>query len=136
MRVLQVTTHLNIGGIGHYIVSLTKTLRSRGIDCVVASGGGDFEWELRSNGIKHVHLDLKTKAEFSPKVFKAVFSLAGMAKKEGVDIIHAHTRVSQVAAFFASALKSMNSGIAIVTQALPRAHRARAKWWRPSNVQP
>jgi glycosyltransferase involved in cell wall biosynthesis len=102
MKVLHVNTHINVGGIGQYIVSLTSALRSKGVDCSVATSGGDLETELKRYGIKHIYLDLKTKSELSPKVLRAVFSLTDIVKKEGIDLIHAHSRVSQVAAFFAS----------------------------------
>lgn len=102
MRVLHVNTHLNVGGIGQYIVSLAGALKSRAINCLVASSGGDLEPELNNRGIKHIYLNLKTKSELTPKVLKAAFSLADIVKEEGIDLIHAHTRVSQVASFFAS----------------------------------
>jgi len=102
MRVLHVNTHINVGGIGQYILSLTRALKSRGVDCLVASSGGDLEPELNSRGIKHIYLNLRTKSELSLKVLKSAFSLTDIVKAEGVDLIHAHTRVSQVASFFAS----------------------------------
>ena len=43
MRVLQVTTHINIGGIANYILTLSGSLRSKGVDVVVASSGGNLE---------------------------------------------------------------------------------------------
>src|SRR3989338_5903512 len=102
MRVLHVNTHINVGGIGQYILSLTSALKPRGVDCLVASSGGDLEPELNSRGIKHIYLNLRTKSELSLKVLKSAFSLTDIVKAEGVDLIHAHTRVSQVASFFAS----------------------------------
>lgn len=102
MKILHVNTHVNIGGIGQYILSLTKALKDRGSECVVASSGGDLEPELRSAGIAHRYLDIKTKSELSPRIPGAVFTLSDIIKKEKIDLVHAHTRVSQVAAFFAS----------------------------------
>lgn len=102
MKVLHVNTHINVGGIGQYIVTLTKALKDRGIDCVVASSGGDLESELQRQGVAHRYLDISTKSELSPKVLRAVFVLSKIIREEKVDIIHAHTRVSQVVSFFAS----------------------------------
>ena len=102
MKVLHVNTHLNTGGIGRYIVSLCDALRSIGVECVVASSGGDLEEELKARGITHRPLDIMTKFEFGPKVFKAGSSLAQIIKEERIDIIHAHSRVSQMASCLAS----------------------------------
>lgn len=102
MRILQISTHLNIGGIGNYILSLSSALKSKGAYVIVASSGGNLETELSKYGIGHEHLDIKTKFELSPKVFKSAFALAGIIKREKIDIIHAHSRVSQAVSFFAS----------------------------------
>jgi len=71
MRVLHVHTDMNIGGIGQYILSLSTALRSRGVDCAVASSGGGLEKKLEGSGIEHRRVDIKTKFEFAPKVFFA-----------------------------------------------------------------
>ena len=111
MRVLQVTTHINIGGRANYILTLSGSLKSKGVDVVVASSGGNLEGELRSHGIPHKFLDINTKFEFGPKVIGSIFKLARMIKDEKIGIVHAHTRVSQVAVFFAARL----AGVPYVT---------------------
>lgn len=111
MKVLQVTTHMNVGGIANYIFELSKALKSKGVDTIVASAGGDLEGSLDEAGIAHERLNIRTKFEFSPKVFMAAFALKRIAEREGVDIIHSHTRVSQVA----GSLTSMMTGIPMVT---------------------
>ncbi|MDP3790622.1 MAG: glycosyltransferase family 4 protein [Candidatus Omnitrophota bacterium] len=102
MKVLHVNTHMNIGGIGRYILSLCNAMKKMGIDCSVASSGGNLEDELKENGIKHKYIGIKTKFEFGPKVFSAVSPLANIIMEEGVNLVHAHTRVSQVVSFLAS----------------------------------
>ncbi len=102
MRVLHVNTHMNIGGIGQYIVSLAKALKQKRIECFVASSGGELEAELVRLDIRHIRLDMKTKFEFGPKVFRAASRLARIIEDNKIDLIHAHTRVSQVAAYLAS----------------------------------
>ena len=102
MRVLQVTTHMNMGGIANYVLSLSKVLRKRSVDCVIASSGGDMEEELRRNNIIHRPLDIRTKFEFGPKVLKSIRELKKIINEERIDIVHAHTRVSQVAGYFAA----------------------------------
>ena len=111
MKVLQVSTHLNVGGIGNYILSLSAMLKKKGLDVIVASSGGNLEGKLSRYGIPHRGLDIDTKFEFSPKVFSSAVRISGIVKKEGVDIIHAHSRVSQAASLFAS----MISGVPFVT---------------------
>lgn len=111
MRVLHVTTHMNIGGIGNYILTLSAALKGKGVEVTVASGGGNLEEELRRSGIAHRRIDIITKSEISPRVLVSAFSLRKIISEDKVDIIHAHTRVSQVAAFLASRM----TGVPFVT---------------------
>ncbi|MFA6078300.1 MAG: glycosyltransferase family 4 protein [Candidatus Omnitrophota bacterium] len=111
MKVIQLTTHLNIGGIANYILTLSGALKERGAEVVVVSSGGGLEPSFEEKGIPHKYLDIKTKSELSPKVFSAIFKLIKIIKDEKPDIVHAHTRVSQVVAFFACPL----AGVPYVT---------------------
>ncbi|MDD5136465.1 MAG: glycosyltransferase, partial [Candidatus Omnitrophica bacterium] len=111
MKILQVTTHMNIGGIANYILNISESLREKGMEVMVASSGGNLGNELLSRKIPHRYVDIRTKFEFGPKVIGAAFRLARIVKTEKVDIIHAHTRVSQVAVFLASKL----TGVPYVT---------------------
>lgn len=111
MKVLQLTTHMNVGGIANYIFELSKAFKDRGVDTIVASSGGDMEDGLSKAGIPHEKLNIRTKFEFSPKVFMAAFAVKRIAERESVDIIHAHTRVSQVVGILASRM----TGIPMVT---------------------
>ena len=111
MKILLLTTHLNTGGIARYVISLAKALKHRGHTVFVASSGGDLEMTLVQEGIQHLFVDLRTKSELSPKVVKSFFGLKSFARKEGIDLIHAHTRVTQVLA----ALLSLYTKIPYVT---------------------
>lgn len=111
MRVLQVTTHFNIGGISNYILTLSKALESKGVKTIVASAGGDLQDSLVRYHIPHYYLNMKTKFEFGPRVIVAGCALANLIKREKIDIIHAHSRVSQVAA----AIASLATGVPYVT---------------------
>jgi glycosyltransferase involved in cell wall biosynthesis len=102
VRVLHVNTHMNIGGIGQYIVSLAKTLKQKRVECFVASSGGELLPELVRLDIRHMRLDMNTKFEFGLKVFRSGSELARIIKDKKIDLIHAHTRVSQVASYLAS----------------------------------
>lgn len=102
MKVLHVTTHFNVGGITNYILTLARSLKAKGVTVLVASSGGDMQGELERFGIGHRRLDIGTKFEFGPKVFRSAFRIARIVRDEDIDVIHAHTRVSQVAAVLAS----------------------------------
>lgn len=111
MRILLLTTHLNIGGISTYVVSLAKALKAKGEEVFVASSGGVLVRELTSGGVSHIKVNVSTKSELDPKVFMAVFEIARIVKTLDIDVIHAQTRVTQVIGFFVSRL----CGIRLVT---------------------
>lgn len=98
MKILHLTTHLNTGGISQYVTTLAKALKNRGHTVFVASSGGELEKVLSSKGIKHIYVNIRTKSELSPKVIESFFALKTFLKKEKIDLIHAHTRVTQVIA--------------------------------------
>jgi len=111
MKVLQVTTHFNIGGITNYILSLSRALRWKGVHTIVATSGGNMETDLAVSEIPHKKLDIDTKFEFGPKMLKSAFRIKDMVEQEKVDLMHAHSRVSQVACRIASSL----TGVPYVT---------------------
>ena len=98
MNILLLTTHLEFGGISIYCVSLAKTLRDNGHNVTVASSGGVLVAELKKFGVQHIEINIKTKSELSPLLFKAYLKLEKHFKAEKPQIIHAHTRIAQVLA--------------------------------------
>ncbi len=96
MKILLLTTHLNIGGIGCYTLSLAKSLKKRGHSILVVSSGGDLVGELNREEIVHLKIDINTKSELSPKVFLAVIRLRSIVKRQEIELIHAQSRVTQV----------------------------------------
>ncbi len=112
MKVLSISTHFNIGGISNYILTLASGLKSELIETTVASSGGDLVEELRKNGISHLEIpSADTKFEFDPRLLIAALRLKKFVGSEGIEIIHAHTRVSQVIAFLVSRM----TGLPVVT---------------------
>jgi len=111
MKILLLTTHINVGGIGCYTVNLAKYLKKTAIEVSVASSGGDLEELLKESGVSHLRMDLKTKAEFGIKVIKAVCPLTRLIRKERFDVIHAQTRVAQVLSWIVSRI----TGIPVVS---------------------
>ena len=98
MTVVQLTSHLDVGGITRYVLSLSQRLVQRGHRVIVASDGGHCEADVKVLGLTHWRLPLHTSAEWSPQVFHAGRALAQRLRQEPVDLVHAHTRVGQVVA--------------------------------------
>jgi glycosyltransferase involved in cell wall biosynthesis len=98
MRILHLTSHLEIGGIGNYVLSLSEQLIRRGHRIIIASDGGQLAGRVRAMGAEHWLLPLHTSVEFSPRVFRAGGDISRRLHAEPVDLLHAHTRVGQVIA--------------------------------------
>ncbi len=110
-RVLHLTTHLNIGGITSYIKLVTHEMKKMDYQFYVGSSGGTQEPYLEENGVKSIRLNIKTKSELSPKVYLSIAPLIHVIRKEKIDLIHAHTRVTQVLAWWVKRL----TGIPYIT---------------------
>lgn len=102
MNILFITTHLNVGGIAKYVLTLAAALKKRGHNIIVASSGGDLVGELEKSGIKHLYIGINTKSELSPKIIFVLRDVLKIIKNNNIEIIHAHTRVTQVVAYLAS----------------------------------
>ena len=98
MRILHLTSHLNVGGITRYILSLSKNLVEQGHSVVIASDHGSAESHLKALGVTHWRCPFHTSVEFSPQVFAGMQWLIRRLREEPVDLIHAHTRVGQIVA--------------------------------------
>lgn len=134
MNILLLSTHLNIGGIARYTVNLAKNLKRRGHKVVVSSSGGDMIEELVKEEISHIELDIKTKSELNPKLLYALPRLLSLVRSEDIQIIHAHTRVTQLLAYVISRL----SHIPYVTTChgffKPRMGRRLLKCWGDKTI--
>lgn len=96
MNVLILTTHLNRGGISSYIISLARGLIKKGNNVYIGSSGGEAQELLRSYGAICIEIPVGTKCEVNPKLLAAFFKLRKIIKERNIEIIHAHTRVTQV----------------------------------------
>lgn len=96
MKILILTTHLNVGGISSYILNLAKGLKAASVDVSIASSGGDVLNNLKQLNISHYFIDIDTKSELSPKIIKAAFVLKKLIRENKIDVIHSQTRVTQV----------------------------------------
>ena len=111
MKILLLTTHINIGGITSYLLTLTKGLTAKGHQVVVASSGGNMLKEFERAGARHLMVDVRTKSEIHPKLWWASSLISGFILEEGIEVIHAHTRVTQVMGHFLSG----QTGVPMVT---------------------
>jgi len=101
MKVLLLTTHIDIGGIGIYTVNLAKHLKTSGVEVGVLSSGGELEERLREGNISSVKRDMRTKSELGLNMWKNLPFLIDMIRDQRYDIVHAQTRVAQVMAHIA-----------------------------------
>ncbi len=99
MNILLLTSHFDTGGITSYVTILSAGLRRAGHRVIVVSAGGDAVGVLERSGVRHVRVDIRVKSEAHPKIYLALPRLAALIRAEGIDIIHAQTRVTQVMAF-------------------------------------
>ena len=104
MKILLLTTHLNYGGITSYIVSLAQGLVKKGNVVFIASSGGEAQGLLSASGVTCINIPIRTKSEISPKIILSLFRLKGVVENNNIDIIHAHTRVTQVLGILLSRL--------------------------------
>lgn len=134
MNILFITTHFNTGGITSYVLTLGEALVKSGHKVWVASSGGNGVARLESAGISHVKVNIRTKSELSPKLVLSYGPLKHLIQKEGINIIHAQTRVTQVLGFFLS----RTTGVKMVTTChgffRPRWFRRKFPCWGSSVI--
>ncbi len=91
MKVLMATMQLDIGGAETHIVELSKELKRRGIDVMVASNGGAYVQEIEEAGIKHFKVALNSKSPIS--LWQSYHSLKKIIIENKIDVVHAHARI-------------------------------------------
>lgn len=111
IRVLHLTTHLNTGGITNYILHLVKPVQEFGVNISVLSSGGECTPLFQRLGADTFELPIRTKSELSPKLYFALPKIIKIIRDNKINLLHAHTRVTQVMAFLIQCL----TGIPIVT---------------------
>ena len=91
MKVLMVTTGMDIGGAETHIAELCRALKERGTSVAVASAGGVYVSELEKSGIPHTTLPLNQKTPAS--LAESYRGLTHLIRREKFDIVHAHARI-------------------------------------------
>jgi glycosyltransferase involved in cell wall biosynthesis len=102
-RILHLSTHLNLGGITSWLLTAAPALQKRGHTVAVAAGSDEAAAAFAARGVRVFRFNIRTKSELHPKVLFALPGLAGLVKRERFDVLHAHTRVTQVLAKLVSA---------------------------------
>jgi glycosyltransferase involved in cell wall biosynthesis len=95
---------LDLGGITSYLETLTAALAKKGHRSSVVSSGGNARERLERAGARCYDVLARTKSELDPRLWRALPRLVSLVKEERFDVLHAHTRVAQVLAFFLSKL--------------------------------
>ena len=108
MKVLQILPSLDVGGVERGVVDLVRVLKEQGVDSVVVSSGGALVSELQKMTVPHYELPIHQK---SLATLSQVSKLVEIIRKEGVNIIHARSRVPAWVAWFAA----RKAGIPFVT---------------------
>ncbi len=110
MKILLLSTHLNVGGITTYLFALSRQYLDKGHDVFLGTAGGARAEEFSKLGVHLIDAPVGTKVEVHPQIYKAVPRLLKVIRKEQIDIIHSHTRVTQ----FLGQVLSFFSGVPYV----------------------
>ncbi len=98
MNILQLTSRFRIGGIASYIHVLSSGLKQRGYQVTIAGSSDTAVSLLTPENIPFVSLPIETKFEWHPKLWSTGKALSEIIQNRKIDIVHAHTRVTQVLA--------------------------------------
>ncbi|HXV28365.1 MAG TPA: glycosyltransferase family 4 protein [bacterium] len=100
MKVLHLTAHLNTGGMTSYIFGLVRPLSRKGIQLSVMSSGGSSASMFHEAGAETFEFPVGMKSELHPRLYASLPSILKFIREKPIDILHAHTRVTQVLAFW------------------------------------
>lgn len=90
LTVLQVVPRLDTGGVERGTVDVAAAVVAAGGRALVVSAGGRMEVELKRAGAEHVAMPVDRK---SPgRILRNAGRLAGLIRREKVDIVHARSR--------------------------------------------
>ncbi len=108
MKVLQILPALELGGVERGTVDLARSLKAKGVEVVVISGGGTLVQELERERISHYSLPVGKKSLFSLSLVQRIEEII---QKERIDLVHARSRVPGWLAWFAA----RKAGVPFVT---------------------
>ena len=103
MRVILVLPEFHEGGVERHVLWLANELAAMGHDVVVVSAGGKLQSKLK--GVCHIKLPVHRKNPLTA-IYSAI-RITGIAKREKIDVLHAHSRVPAWIAWWASLLSGV-----------------------------
>jgi glycosyltransferase involved in cell wall biosynthesis len=98
MTVLQILPALQAGGVERGTIEVAAELVRQGHRAIVVSGGGAMVQELQRVGAEHIRLPVGRKSLLS---LRHVGRLRRLFRREGVDIVHARSRLPAWLAYLA-----------------------------------
>jgi glycosyltransferase involved in cell wall biosynthesis len=98
LKILHLTNHLNTGGITTYILTLAEEQVKAGHDVFVWGARGLCSDDLKAAGVTVLDDVPRCKSELSPRLWLALPKLIDILKSRAIDIVHTHTRVTQMLA--------------------------------------
>jgi len=105
LSVLQVTPELNAGGVERTTLEMAEAISRAGGLALIASAGGRLEPDLEAAGGELIKLPLASKNPIT--LISNAFKLARIAKKRGVDVIHARSRAPAWSALMAARMRGV-----------------------------
>lgn len=99
MNILQIVPELRSGGVERGTVDFAKYLLAQGHRSVIVSAGGPLVNTLLDSGVVHYTLPVHKKNLFL--MWRCVRELSVILRKEGIEIVHARSRVPAWIAYFA-----------------------------------
>lgn len=98
LKILHMAAHLNTGGITSYLLTLTREQTKAGHEVFVWANAEECPQDLQACSARIVPGVPRSKSELSPKLWMQLPKLVSFLRENSVDIIHCHTRVTQVLA--------------------------------------
>lgn len=99
MNILQILPELKVGGVETGTLDLARQLIKAGHKAVVVSSGGEMVRQLEQLGVIHYQLPVHKKSFLT--MLRMIPRLEAIIRKEGIDIVHARSRVPAWVAYFA-----------------------------------
>ena len=90
MKVVEILPELEIGGVERHVIDLSNELSRRGHDVTVISAGGRMARQLSAR-VRQIEMPVHKKNPFT--VARGAKKISRRARAEGVQLLHAHSRV-------------------------------------------
>jgi len=108
--ILQIIPSMEMGGAEMGTLEISRYMKKKGWNVIVASSGGSLVKKLTIKNILHIKLPLKSKNPLI--IFFNIFRIAWVIKKNKIKIVHLRSRAPAWSAYYAC---SMFRGIKIVS---------------------